>query len=86
MTPFLMNSPVRSIASCFGASMASTKMHAGLGHGQHLREKNALVDFDAVLLALQQRAFGLDLLARRSETRHQLRRLIDKFVHTHECG
>ena len=29
---------------------------------QHLSQKNALVDFDAVFLALHERAFGLDLL------------------------
>ena len=48
------------------------EMRAGIGQRQHLREENALVDLDAVLLALHQPAFGVDLLLRRRQTRHQL--------------
>ena len=33
------------------------QMHAGVGVGQHMRQENALIDFDAVLLALHQLRF-----------------------------
>ena len=54
------------------------------GTRQHLRQENALIDFDAVLLALHQLAFGIDLLARRRQARHQLRRVIRKIIDAHE--
>ncbi len=60
------------------------KMHASDGHRQHLGEKNALIDFDAVLLALQQRAFGIDLLARRRQAGHERSGVVSKFIDSRE--
>jgi hypothetical protein len=61
-------------------------MHASLGIGQHMRQKDALIDFDAVFFRLQQRAFGIDLRARRRQARHQLGGEIRQVVDAGEFG
>ncbi len=63
---------------------ACAKMHAALAQRQHLRQENALIDLDAILLALHRDAFGLDLPLRWRQPRHQFRRLIDEVVDPQE--
>jgi hypothetical protein len=61
-------------------------MHASIGNGEHLREKNTLVDLDAVFFALHQGAFGVDLLVGRRQPGNQFCRVIDEIVHAHKIG
>ncbi len=79
-----MNSRARAIDSILGRSMAWHKMHAAVRQREHLRKENSLIDFDAVLLALHQRAFGVDLFLRRRQARHQLGGVVDKIVDAQE--
>ena len=61
-------------------------MHASIGNGEYLREKNALIDFDAVFLALHQRAFGVHFFVRRRQTGDKFGCVIDEIVHAYEFG
>src|SRR6185437_1693705 len=56
------------------------QMHAGLGQRQHLREENALVDFDAVFLALQMLGLRRHLPARRRQPGDQFGGIIDQVL------
>ena len=53
---------------------------------KQMREQDALVDFDAVLVALGEGAFALHLIARGYETRYFARRGVDKVGDAHERG
>ena len=84
IAPRLANSSPRSIASRLGSSIDLHRCMPAVRNGEHLREKNALVDLDAVFLGLHQCAFGIDLLVRRRQAGNELPGLIDQIVHTHE--
>ena len=60
------------------------KMQPRVGDSQHLGKKDTLIDFDAVFLALHQRAFGIDLLLVRCQSRNQFRGGICQIIHAPE--
>ncbi len=59
-------------------------MRAGVGTRQDVREENALIDLDPVLLALHLLALRIDLLARRRKPRHERGHLIGKHIGAYE--
>ena len=61
-------------------------MHASIGQREHLREKYPLIDLDADFLALPKRAFVVDLLARRCQSRNELRRVVGELFDALERG
>ncbi len=58
----------------------ATEMQPTLLVGQNVREKNALIDFDAVLLRLHQLGLGLDLPFCRHEAGNELGRVVTKLI------
>ena len=60
------------------------EMHAGALARQHMRQKNALVDLDAVLVALQLARFRCQLHARRRKPWNEGRGLHDQCVEPQE--
>ena len=50
------------------------------GRREHMREEQALVDLDAVLVALRMSRVGADLLLRRDQPRNERRRGVDELV------
>ncbi len=81
-----MNSAPRCNGFRFRQQHRFAEMRSRVGDGQHLREKNALVDFDAVFLALHQCAFGIDLFVRRRQAWDESGGIISEIVDTRKIG
>ena len=56
-------------------------MHSGFRQRKHVRKEYSLVDFDAVFLALHQRAVGFDLFPRRCQPRNQFGDVVYELIH-----
>jgi hypothetical protein len=61
-------------------------MRAGLRVRQDVGEEDALIDLDAVLVALRFPALRIDLRARRRQAGNELRGLIGERLGAHEAG
>ena len=61
-------------------------MHASVGQCEDLREKYSLIDLDADFLALHKRAFVVDLLACRCQSRNELRGVVGELFDAFERG
>ena len=62
------------------------EVQAGAFVGENMSDKDALIDFDAVLVALQPEAFGPYLLGRRREAGNLRCRLAQQIVEAHESA
>ena len=60
------------------------KMLADARAREHMGEEEALVDLDAVLVALRMSGFGADFLSCRDQSRNELRRGVDEIVEAAE--
>ena len=76
----------RSRASDFGSRQQHrvAEMRAGVRMRQHVREEDALIDLDAVLVALHLLALRIDLLARRHQAGNELGGLVGEHIGAHE--
>ena len=78
--PCAVNSSSRASASARGSSIAWQKCVPAVGTRQDVREEDALIDLDAVLVALHLLALRIDLRARRRQAGHERGGLVGEHV------